>query len=192
VLPGSRRGEVERLGGDFAGTLAWLKRHRPQMQFVAPMANPAVRRIFTAALARRAPDVPVKLLDGEAQLALAAADAALVASGTATLETTLTGRPMVVAYRLGWLTSFVLRRLGLMKAPFFAQPNLLAGRRIVPELFGSDVTAERLGSELVSFMDDRPRVAELERVFADIHVQLRLGASDRAAQAVLALLEGRP
>jgi lipid-A-disaccharide synthase len=192
VLPGSRRGEVERLGGDFAETLTWLKRRRPEMQFIAPMANPAVRQIFARALARRAPDIPVKLLDGEAQLALAAADVALVASGTATLETTLTGRAMVVAYRLGWLTSFVLRRLGLMKAPFFAQPNLLAGRRIVPELFGPEVTPERLGTELLGFMDDRQRVAELERVFSDIHVQLRRGASDRAAEAVLALIEARP
>ena len=192
VLPGSRRSEVERLGDDFAGTVDWLRRRRPAMQFVAPMANPGVRGIFAAALARRAPDIPVRLLDGEAQLALAAADVALVASGTATLETTLTGRPMVVAYRLGWLTSFVLRRLGLMKAPFFAQPNLLAGRRIVPELFGPEVTPERLGSEVLGFLDDRQRVAELEQVFSDIHGQLRRGASERAAEAVLALIGARP
>jgi lipid-A-disaccharide synthase len=191
VLPGSRQGEVERLGAVFAQTLAWLRARRPELQFVAPMANPAVRQMFAAALARCAPDARVMLLDGQAQLALAAADAALVASGTATLETTLTGRPMVVAYRLGFLTSFALRRLGLMKAPFFAQPNLLAGRRMVPELFGSEVTAERLGSELLAFMDDRSRVVELERVFGAIHVELRRGASERAAEAVLALVGDR-
>src|SRR5882672_2020843 len=191
VLPGSRRGEVERLGEDFAATLRWLRARRPAIQFVAPMANAAVRELFAAALARAAPDVPVQLQDGDAQLALAAANVALVASGTATLEATLTGRPMVVAYRLGGLTSFVLRHLKLMKAPFFAQPNLLAGRRIVPELFGQEVTPERLGSELLAFLDDPPRVAELEKTFAEIHRQLRRGASERAAEAILALAGAR-
>jgi lipid-A-disaccharide synthase len=95
---------------------------------------------------------------------------------------------MVVAYRLGGLTSFFLKRLGLMKAPFFAQPNLLAGRRIVPELYGAEVTPERLGTELLAFLDDARRLAELTRVFSEIHVTLRRGASERAADAVLALL----
>jgi lipid-A-disaccharide synthase len=191
VLPGSRRGEVQRLGADFAGTLVWLKERRPQLEFVAPMANTAAREIFIAVLKRVAPAVPVKLLDGEAQLALAAADAALVASGTATLEATLTGRPMVVAYRLGWLTSVVLRGFDLMKAPFFAQPNLLAGRRIVPEFYGSEVTPARLGGELLQFLDNPRRVAEIESVFASIHITLRRGASERAAVAVLALVGER-
>ena len=188
VLPGSRRGEVERLGDDFAATVLWLKERRPALQFVAPMANIVVREMFAAALRRAAAAVPVKLIDGEAQRALAACDIALVASGTATLETTLSGRPMVVAYRLGGLTSFFLKRLGLMKAPFFAQPNLLAGRRIVPELYGSEVTPERLGTELLAFLDDARRLAELTRVFHEIHVTLQRGASERAADAVLALL----
>jgi lipid-A-disaccharide synthase len=188
VLPGSRRGEVERLGDDFAATVLWLKERRAALQFVAPMANAAVREMFAAALRRAASAVPVKLIDGEAQRALAACDIALVASGTATLEAMLTGRPMVVAYRLGGLTSFFLKRLGLMKAPFFAQPNLLAGRRIVPELYGAEVTPERLGAELLAFLDDARRLAELTRVFSEIHVTLRRGASERAADAVLALL----
>ena len=192
VLPGSRRGEVERLGDDFAGALRWICERRPGIEFVAPMANAAAREIFSAALARSAPHVPVRLLDGEAQLALAAADVALVASGTATLEATLTGRPMVVAYRLGWLTSMLLRRFGLMKAPFFAQPNLLAGRKLVPELFGREVVPERLGAELIGFIDDPGRVAELKRVFSRIHIDLRRGASERAADAILALIGERP
>ena len=191
VLPGSRRGEVERLGDDFAGALRWISERRPSIEFVAPMANAAARAIFSAALARSAPGVPVRLLDGEAQLALAAADVALVASGTATLEATLTGRPMVVAYRLGWLTSMMLRRFGLMKAPFFAQPNLLAGRKVVPELFGREVVPERLGAELIGFIDDPGRVAELQRVFSRIHIDLRRGASERAADAILTLIGER-
>ena len=105
VLPGSRRGEVTKLGGPFAATVAWLHQRRPDLRFVAPMANAAVRTLFERSLAQYAPAVPVTVVDGRAQEALAAADAVLVASGTATLETALIKRPMVVAYRLAPLTA---------------------------------------------------------------------------------------
>ena len=94
-----------RLAADFAGAAAWLAARRPGIRFVAPMANEAARELFTGALAAHAPGVEVQLLDGQTQRALVAADAVLVASGTATLETLLCKRPMVVAYRLGALTA---------------------------------------------------------------------------------------
>ncbi|MBS1199886.1 MAG: lipid-A-disaccharide synthase [Proteobacteria bacterium] len=191
LLPGSRRGEVSRLAADFAGAAAWLGERRPGIRFVAPMANPAAREMFAQALAARAPEQPVQLLDGQAQRALTAADAVLVASGTATLETLLCKRPMVVAYRLGALTAWTLGSLGLMKAPHFAQPNLLAGRRVVPEIFQAEVTPERLGRELAFWLDHPAERAELEQLFAGIHRQLRQGGSDRAAEAVLGLVAAR-
>jgi lipid-A-disaccharide synthase len=191
ILPGSRRGEVARLGADFAGAAAWLAQRRPGIRFVAPMANDVAREMFSQALATHAPGVGIDLLDGQAQLALVAADAVLVASGTATLETLLCKRPMVVAYRLGTLTAWVLRSLGLMKAPHFAQPNLLAGRQVVPEIFQQDVTPQRLGGEIAHWLDHPQASAELERLFGDIHLQLRQGASDRAAEAVLKLVRER-
>ncbi len=189
ILPGSRRGEVSRLAADFAGAVAWLASHRPGICFVAPMANGDARELFGQALATHAPGVDVDFLEGQAQLALTAADAVLVASGTATLETLLCKRPMVVAYRLGALTAWMLKSLGLMKAPHFAQPNLLAGRRVVPELFQSEVTPERLGSEIARWLDSPAECAALEQVFADIHRQLRHGGSERAADAVLRLVK---
>src|SRR5262245_34692705 len=140
VLPGSRRGEVARLAADFAGTIAWLAGRRPGLVFVAALAGDRTRRAFGAALARHAEGIAGKGVQGRTQAALTAADVALVASGTATLETLLCKRPMVVAYRLGALTAFLLRRLGLLKAPYFAQPNLLAGRRVVPELAQQEVS----------------------------------------------------
>jgi len=188
LLPGSRRGEVSRLAADFAGAAAWLAARRPGIRFVAPMANAAARELFAGALAAHAPGVAIQLLDGQAQQALIAADAALVASGTATLETLLCKRPMVVAYRLGALTAWMLQSLGLMKAPHFAQPNLLAGRRVVPEIFQSEVTPKRLGRELAHWLDHPAERAELERLFAGIHQQLRQGGSDKAAEAVLKLV----
>jgi lipid-A-disaccharide synthase len=190
LLPGSRRGEVERLADDFLGAAAWLRERRPDVRFVAPMANPAARAIFARALAAR-PGPAVTLTDGQAEAVLTAADCALVASGTATLETLLCKRPMVVAYRLGRATAAVIRALGVMKAPFFAQPNLLAGRRLVPELFQEAVTPERLGGELLGWLEDRARAEAVTAEFRRIHEELRRGASERAAEAVLALLDRR-
>ncbi len=187
VLPGSRAGEVARLAGDFAGAIAWLAERRPGLVFVAALAGARARPRFEAALARHAPGAAVHIVEGRAQAALTAADVVLVASGTATLETLLCKRPMVVAYRLGALTAFALKSLGLLKAPFFAQPNLLAGRRVVPELAQGDVTPERLGRELGRWLDEPDAVAELQALFTSIHRQLRQGASGKAAEAVLAL-----
>ncbi len=186
VLPGSRRAEVGKLGGPFAATIAWLQARRPNLQFVAPMANAAARATFVEALASQAPGVVVHLVDGGAAQAIAAADAVLVASGTATLETALVKRPMVVAYRVAPLTSWLLRDLGLMKAEHFAQPNLLAGRRIVPEYFQEDVRPGVLGPALLEQLE-RPDRDELMRAFGEIHLVLRRDASARAAEAILDL-----
>ena len=190
VLPGSRAGEVSRHAADFAGAIAWLAARRPALQFVAALAATRTRGVFEAALARRAPGVPVAIVEGRTQTALTAADVVLVASGTATLETLLCKRPMVVAYRLGALTAFALRHFGLMKAPFFAQPNLLAGRLVVPELAQGDVRPERLGREVERWLDEPEAVLELQALFTAIHRQLKRGASEQAANAILDLARG--
>ena len=186
VLPGSRRAEVAKLGDPFAATLAWLHERRPEIRFVAPMANEAVRALFEHSLAQHAPGVPIALVDGRAQEALAAADAVLVASGTATLETALIKRPMVVAYRVAPLTAWLMRSMKLMKAEFFAQPNLLAGRQVVPEYLQEDVRPDVLGPALLAQLQ-RPDHAELIATFTAIHSTLRRDASARAADAVLEL-----
>ncbi|HEX9706486.1 MAG TPA: lipid-A-disaccharide synthase [Steroidobacteraceae bacterium] len=191
VLPGSRKGEVARLAADFAGAIAWLAARRPGLQFVAALANGSTRGEFERSLAHHAPGAPVRIVEGRAQVALAAASVVLVASGTATLETLLSKRPMVVAYRLGTLTAFALRHLGLLKSPYFAQPNLLAGRAVVPELAQAEVTPERLGREIERWLDEPDAVAELQVLFTAIHRQLRQGASEQAAEAVLALARRR-
>ncbi len=191
ILPGSRAGEVARLADDFAGTAAWLAARRPGLVFVAALAGSATRATFEAALGRRAPGLAVQVVEGRTQPVLTAADVVLVASGTATLETLLCKRPMVVAYRLGALTAFLLRGLGLLKAPFFAQPNLLAGRQVVPELAQGNVTPERLGTEIERWLDAPEAVRELQSLFTELHGQLRRGASGQAAEAVLALARGK-
>jgi lipid-A-disaccharide synthase len=188
LLPGSRRGEVTRLADDIAATAVWLAERRPELKFVAPMASPAARDLFTRALRRIAPQVTVHLIDGRAQTALIAADAVLVASGTASLEAALCKRPMVVVYRLGALTAWALRRLNLVKSKFFSQPNLLADRRVVGEYFQEQVDPQSLGAELLMWLDDAGRCAILEQEFLGLHVDLKRDASARAAQAILALV----
>jgi lipid-A-disaccharide synthase len=162
LLPGSRLGEVTRLGADFAATAALLSSQAAAGQaplFIAPMATPKVREVFAAQVA--ATGAQVQLLDGQSRLALAAADAVLVASGTATLETLLTRRPMVVAYRLAPLTAFLAQRLGLVKVQHFSQPNLLAGEALVPEFFQSAVTPSALAEALsVQLTDTAARAPE--------------------------------
>jgi lipid-A-disaccharide synthase len=129
----------------------------------------------------------VTLVTGHAQSVMAASDAVLLASGTATLEATLIKRPMVVAYRLGLLTSFLLKHLKLFKAPFFAQPNLLAGRQVVPEFFNSDVRPEVLGPAVLQQLERADR-DQLVQTFTQIHETLRRDASARAADAIVELL----
>jgi lipid-A-disaccharide synthase len=183
LLPGSRVSEVARLGADFAGAAAWIAAQRREIQFIAPMATRAVREVFERETAAALPRI--RLMDGGAREALAACNVALVASGTATLETLLSKRPMVVAYRLSAATVFVARRLALVKSPYMALPNLLAGRSLVPEFFQDEVTPAALGSALLRELDDPAHAAALTAEFRRMHVELRCGAAERAANAIL-------
>ena len=191
LLPGSRRAEVNLLGGDFAATVRCLLQSRPGLAFIAPMANPVARQCFEQALRLHAPEAQVRLIDGGAQRALIACDAALVASGTATLEAALCKRPMVVVYRLGGVTAWLIRRFDLVKSAFFAQPNLLAGKRVVNEYFQEAIYPVKIAAELLAWLDDAPRRALLESEFQQIHVQLKRNASERAARAILDLVRSR-
>ena len=189
LLPGSRLGEVRRLAAAFVIAAARIAQLRPgRYRFIAPMASAASRELF----AREAAQVPgapeISVLAGGAQQALAAADGAIVASGTATLETLLTGRPMVVAYRFSGLTAFVVRALGLVKVRYFSQPNLLAGKALVPEFLQEQVNGPALADALLKQLEEPAKVRELQDEFASIHRRLRLGGAGRAADAILSLL----
>jgi lipid-A-disaccharide synthase len=188
LLPGSRVGEVERLGTDFLQAAAWLAERRPDIEFIAPMATARAREAFESKQAEVSAAPKVLLIEGRAQQVLAACDAAIVASGTATLETLLSRRPMVVAYRLGALTAFLLRTLRLVKVPYFSQPNLLIGRPLVPELLQEQVSGPALGQALLSRLSDPAYLRELDGEYRKVHETLRGGAAARAADAVLALL----
>ncbi|MWV12933.1 lipid-A-disaccharide synthase [Pseudomonas sp. R-28-1W-6] len=180
LLPGSRGGEVARLGELFLDTAQRLRALRPGVQFVLPCASAERRTQLEALLASR--DLPLLLLDGQSHEALAACDTVLIASGTATLEALLYKRPMVVAYRVAPLTYRILRRL--VKSPYISLPNLLAERMLVPELIQDAATPDALAQALVPLLDNG---VEQTQGFDVIHRALRQDASQQAADAVLKL-----
>ncbi|MFJ3260378.1 lipid-A-disaccharide synthase [Pseudomonas sp. NPDC086581] len=184
LLPGSRGGEVGKLGALFLDTAQRLLQDRPGLRFVLPCASPERRVQLETMLAGR--DLPVQLLDGASHEALAACDAVLIASGTATLEALLYKRPMVVAYKVAPMTYRILKRL--VKSPYISLPNLLAGRLLVPELIQDAATPEALATTLLPLLDDGSVQTE---PFDAIHRALRQDASAQAAEAVLALVEKR-
>ncbi len=191
MLPGSRAGELERLGPVFAATAAWLGVRTPDLSVVVPMATPALRARFAGLWSPASTgDVNLRLVDGQAQLAMAAADVVLLASGTATLEAMLINRPMVVAYRLAPLTYALLKALRLVRVQHFALPNLLASERLVPELLQSAATPAALGTEVLRWLAATEDRARLRQRFAVLGTALRRGASARAAEVVLTLLQG--
>ncbi|WWZ16798.1 lipid-A-disaccharide synthase [Pseudomonas chlororaphis] len=184
LMPGSRGGEVGRLGALFLDAAQRLRALRPGVRFVMLCASPERRTQLEELLAGR--DLPLTLLNGQSHQALAACDAVLIASGTATLEALLYKRPMVVAYRLAPLTFWILKRM--VKSPYISLPNLLAQRLLVPELLQDDATAEALAQTLSPLIEDGQ---EQTRGFDEIHRTLRRDASNQAAEAVLNLI-GKP
>lgn len=188
LLPGSRFTEVERLGALFLDTAQWLAARHPETRFVIPAATPALNQLLKRLIRAHAPDLPITLVEGHSRDAMGAADAVLLASGTATLEAMLLGCPMVVAYRLAALSHAVIRGFRLLKIPYVALPNLLAGRELVPEFLQARATPEFMGEALRTLLEDpAARAAQLEG-FRDLAGVLRRGADDRAAEAVLALV----
>nr|WP_322616345.1 lipid-A-disaccharide synthase [Pseudomonas sp. BIC9C] len=181
LMPGSRGGEVGRLGALFLDTAQRLRALRPGVRFVMPCASAQRRAQLEELLVGR--DLPLTLLDGQSHLALAACDAVLIASGTATLEALLYKRPMVVAYRLAPLTFWILKRM--VKSPYISLPNLLAQRLLVPEFLQDDATVEALAQTLSPLIEGGE---EQTRGFDEIHRTLRLDASNQAADAVLNLI----
>lgn len=190
LLPGSRLGEVQRLAAPLLAAAIEIARHRTGLTLLAPMANTIVRGEFERAVARlpASPQLDLRILDGQSRDALTAADAALVTSGTATLEALLCRCPMVVAYRFGAGTFLLLKTLRLVRLPYFSLPNLLAGTALVPEFLQQAVTGGNLAAAVARALDDGPYREYLQREFLQVHQSLRAGGAASAAEAVLRLL----
>ncbi len=188
LLPGSRRAEVEALGPALLEAAVRCRRALPALAVVAAPANPE-GQAWLARVGGQGLLEGLRWATGRAHEALAAADAALVASGTATLEALLLGCPQAVAYRLSPWTWRIVRRL--VRVPYAALPNLLAGERLVPELLQEAVTPEALAEAVLPFLREPGRAEGLRRRYLELHRRLRRGADGRAAEAVLAMLGRR-
>ena len=188
LLPGSRQSELHFMAETFVDTAKLLLQRHPQLQFLVPLVSRETRLQFETALWKlKADEMPFTLMFGHAAEAIAASDAVLVASGTATLETALVGRPMVIAYKMSpW--SWRLMR-GMRYLPWVGLPNILAGRYVVPEFLQDEATPENLAQALGNLLADRPARAAIARVFAGIHRLLRQNTAQKAADAVLPYLQ---
>ncbi len=187
LLPGSRQSELKYLASTFIETARLLHVRYPRARFLVPLVTRETRIQFENALwAAGAQELPLTLLFGHAHDAMAAADAVLVASGTATLETALYKRPMVIAYRMSPWSWRLMRRMRLQ--PWVGLPNILAGRFVVPEFLQDEATPDNLAQALGNLVADPALAAHLEQVFSELQRQLRQNTAERAAAAILPLL----
>ncbi|MDV3468018.1 lipid-A-disaccharide synthase [Stenotrophomonas sp. C3(2023)] len=190
VLPGSRLGEIGRLGEPFFEAAWEVSERIPGLHVVVPAANAACRALIDEQLTRSAlPKALSHVLDGQARTAMIAADVVVLASGTATLEAMLVKRPMVVGYRVAELTYRLVKALGLIKVDRFALPNILAGKDLAPELMQHDCNPEKLAAAIQQWFDHPQKAADLQMHYEQLHTLLRRDASARAADAVADLLQ---
>ncbi len=188
LLPGSRQSELRYMADAFVLAAKRLHAQVKDVHFVCPTASRPTRDLFEAAIHRNdAQELPLTLMFGHSHEALAAADVALVASGTATLETALLKTPMVIVYKMSPLTWKIMRRM--LYLPYVGLPNVLAGEFLVDELLQDAATPEALSNALLALMGDAPRQARQVERFIEIHHSLRQDNATKAAEAVLAVMD---
>jgi lipid-A-disaccharide synthase len=187
VLPGSRSSEIELIAPVFFETMQLLteKLKGQKLHFLIPVATPRLRQPLEQLLFKAKnlnPDIQIHLLDGMADEVLEASDVVLIASGTATLQAALWKKPMVISYKVPWLTAQIMKRQGYL--PYVGLPNILCGKFVVPELLQNDATPEKLANAVQDWLDHPHKVAELKARFAQMHETLRRPTGLLVAQAV--------
>ena len=191
LLPGSRQSELRYMSDLFIQTAKLIAARLPQALFLVPLTTRETRAMFEDALYHNdAGGLPLTIMFGHAQEAMAAADVVLVASGTATLEAALLCKPMVITYKMPRASYWLLQGKGYL--PYYGLPNILAGEFVVPEFIQDDATPRNLAQALLNLLADNPLRDRLERRFAAIAASLGHGAARQAALAVLPLLTKSP
>ena len=188
VLPGSRLGEIGRLGKVFLEAARIVSESIPYLQIVVPAANSAGRDALRPLIAEARLAAPPLLTDGRAREAMVAADVVLLASGTATLEAMLAKRAMVVGYKVAPLTYRIVKAFGMLKVERYALPNVLAGSDVAPELMQDECTPENLAAAVLNQFQHPEITGALQPRYRELHETLRQDASARAAEAIGSLL----
>ena len=189
LLPGSRGGEVGQLARPFLQTAQHLLEKHPGLQFVMPAANEKRFAEIKALIDAEFSALPLQLIQGDSRTVMAASDAILIASGTATLEAMLVGRPMVVAYRMAPMTYRILSRL--IKSRYISLPNLLADEALVPEILQDEVRHDVLSPLLEKALFNEGYAEDLQERFRELHLVLKQNANERAATAIEQLLRDK-
>jgi lipid-A-disaccharide synthase len=188
LLPGSRRSELEYMASAFLLAAHRFRQEVHDVHFVCPTVTRETRDIFERALhEHQRTDLPLTMLFGHSHEALAAADLALVASGTATLETALFKTPMVIAYRQSPITWALMKPM--LYLPYVGMPNILAGERLVPELLQDEANPANLAGALLTLLRDTASQRRQVERFRELHEVLRQNNAEKAADAVLAFLK---
>lgn len=187
ILPGSRRSELKNIAPLFIKTAYRAWKLRPSLRFITVAANAKRNHDFQTLWQSNAASVPIQFFERCAHDVLEAADVVLVASGTATLETMLYKRPMIIAFRTNALTFQIAKYL--VKTPFIGLPNLLANEQCVPEFIQHTATPEKLTLALFDYLDHPEKVNFLEKKFTYLHQKLRQNANQEAAHAILKLIK---
>jgi lipid-A-disaccharide synthase len=187
VLPGSRGSEIELIAPIFFDTMAVLanKLKGQKLYFLIPVATARLRAPLEALksqLQNQYPEIQIHLIDGQADLVLEAADVVLIASGTATLQAALWKKPMVISYKVPWLTGQIMKRQGYL--PYVGLPNILCGEFVVPELLQNEATPEALANALMTWLENPNKVTQLKSRFTEMHETLRRPTGLLVAQAV--------
>ena len=186
-MPGSRRMELKRLLVPFLQAAREIHQLRPEVRFATSLLDdPAIQLLEKTRRCLKLQDLPLTVFKNQAHAVLEAADLVLLASGTITLECMLYKKPMVVAYRMHWLSFWLIR--ALIKIKYVALPNILAGERLVPECLQSDCRPERLVEEMNHWLNNPAAVEQLKVRFAYLHGQLQTGNDNPAAKAILQML----
>jgi lipid-A-disaccharide synthase len=184
VMPGSRMAEIKYLTAPFAGAVRLLAQRDPNVRFIAPMAGERQKAYFMDLLAKAGlADVPLELIDGQSHACIAAADAVLAASGTATLEVALFKKPMVIAYKVVQAEWLIIRNMGYL--PWIGLPNILAREFVVPEFLQHAATPQALAEAVWFQLNDESNRVKLRQRFLDMHHSLLRNSAEVSSQAVL-------
>lgn len=184
LLPGSRQSELHYMAACFVQTAKLIATRQPAVNFLVPLISRETRAIFEEAVyAAGASDLPLTVLFGHAREALAACDVALVASGTATLETALARKPMVITYKMAELTALMMRKMATV--PYAGLPNIIAGEFVVPEILQSDATPENLAQAVLNALNDPVVGRKLPERLDRMRRLLRVDTGARASEALL-------
>ena len=189
ILPGSRSNEIKMISAPLLSAANIINYSSQDLYFACSLMNEKSLHQFNQIHNNTVPDLYIEKYVDKTHKLMEAADIIMLASGTATLEAMLLKRPMVVTYKLSWVTYFIVKLLA--KIPYAALPNILAGKELVPECLQADCKPEKIAAEMTGLLNSRDKISELTDMFTQLSNQLRKNADNKAAEAVLDLLNNK-